>query len=167
MEVMTESKTRCDTLVGLRDHMDQRFIDSEKHFNQRFEDAKEALKIAKELMEARLDGNCTDLERRLHELNRLRENVMSKGEFESQHAALAAEYRSAERALRSEVSTIREWVAKNDGIGAEVAILKDWVSRQDGITSGKASTSSMYFAVTSGVIGLIIGLVGLIHSLWK
>jgi hypothetical protein len=154
---MTEPKsTRCDTLVTLRDHMDQRF-----------EDSKEALKIAKELMEARLSSSYTDLERRLHELNRLRENVMTKSEFESQHAALAAEYRSAERALRSEVTNIREWVAKNDGVGAEVTILKDWVSRQEGITSGKASTSSMYFAVVSGVVGLIIGLVGLIHSLWK
>lgn len=165
---MTEPRTtRCDTLVGLRDHFDQRFEDTCKHFNQRFEDAKEALKIAKELMEARLDGSYSDLERRLHDLNRLRENVMSKPEFDSQHAALAAEYRAAERALRAEVGNIKEWVAKNDGIGAEVAILKDWVSRQDGITSGKASMSSMYFAVVSGVVGLITGLVGLIHSLWK
>ena len=135
---MTEPKTRCDTLVSLRDHFDVQLIAMER-----------SLVLARELMDQRIKLSHSELERRLHDLNRLRENTVSIPEFTSKHEALAAEYRAAEKALRAEVDALNKWIA-----------------RTEGITMGKASTTAMYFAVTSGIVGLIIALIGLVHSLW-
>ena len=137
---MTEPKTpRCDTLVSLRDHFDVQLIAMER-----------SLVLARELMDERIKLSHQELERRLHDLNRLREDVMTKTEFTALHSSLTSEFHGEAKGLR-----------------AEVAMLKEWVARTDGATTGKASASSMYIAITSGVVGFVISLVGLIHSLWK
>ncbi len=122
-----------DTLVSLRDY-----------FESRLDANQLAVQTARELMEARMTAAERELERRLEGLNHLRNTVLTRGEFEMAHSALAAELKAEAGWLRQSVAEMREWRALQDG---------------------KASMASVYVSYLIGFGGLITGLVAMIHEL--
>lgn len=130
---VTEPRAKCDTLVSLRDYVDTRLAAQQQ-----------AVDAARQLMEARMQRQEAETERRLDVLNHLRSDVLSKTEFISAHAALTSEFHGEAAGLR-----------------AEVAMLKEWKAEQ----GGKASMTSVYLAYVLGVVGLIISAVALVHEM--
>lgn len=130
---MTAPQGKCDTLVSLRDY-----------FESRLESNQVAVDAARDLMEARMQRAESEMERRLDVLNHLRQDVLTKNEFTSAHAALTSEFHAEAAGLRAEVAALKEWKAEQ---------------------RGKASMTSVYLSYGLAGIGLVISLVTLIYEL--
>lgn len=97
-------------------------------------------------IDAKLEVSHQVLQERLHALNELRGNVITKGEYAAQHESLAVEFHAAVRLFQSEISGLKEWKAEQ---------------------GGKASMTAVYFAYAIGAIGLIISIVTAVHDLMR
>ena len=114
----------CIMLVSLKEFIEVR-LDASQH----------ALELARELMEVRLEG-----------LNHLRNQVLTKAEYDSAHHALAVKHDSDVKMIQASISDLREWKAEQ---------------------KGKASQTSVYLAYCISILGLIISLVTLWHEVIK
>ena len=81
------------TLVSLREYIEARLMASQQ-----------ALDLARQLMDARLDG-----------LNHLRSQVLTKSEYESAHTALIARHDGDQKVVMAAIADIREWKAEQRG----------------------------------------------------
>ena len=104
--------------------------------------AAKELEVARhEAIDARLGASKEVLDHRLHLLNELRGDVITKTEYLAQHDSLAKEFHAAV-----------------DVFSAQIASLKEWKAEQ----GGKASQTAVVGAYVIAIIGWIIGpLVGL------
>ena len=124
---------KCDTIVSLRDYIESRLDSQEK-----------AVGVAKELMEARMTIADKSLEYRLHNLNKLRDDVITKTEYLASHNTLTVEFHAEAACLRSEISALKEWKAE---------------------MKGKASMTSVYIAYGVSAISLVLAITQLIYEI--
>jgi hypothetical protein len=87
-------------------------------------------------IDAKLSAASMVLEERLHHLNELRGDVITKKEYTAQHDGLAKEFHNAVDMFQSQIAALKEWKAEQ---------------------RGKASQSSVLGAYIVGVVGWIVG----------
>ena len=134
---MTEPRKPSDVVT--REILDERTCRLMAVLNS----AKELELARHEAIEAKLSAANEVLEQRLHYLNELRGNVITKGEYLSQHNSMIAEHHGDVKVLQTQINNLIEWKAEQ---------------------KGKASMLSVMVVGVGMVIGWAIGIAGLIHS---
>lgn len=127
---MTAAQAKTDTVT--REMLDERTCRLMAIINA----AKDIEQVRHEAIDAKLSAAKEVLEQRLHLLNDLRGNVVTKNEFAAQHSALIAEFHGEVKTFQTQFSNLNEWRSAQDG---------------------KASLSAVYIAYVIGIAGWLIG----------
>ncbi len=119
---MTEAKRNGSDNVTFRD-LDERTC----RLMAIITSAKEADTLRHDAITAQVGAAEKVLGERLHLLNELRGDVITKTEYLAQHNALASEFHGVVKLFQSEISGLKEWKAEQGGKASQTAVIGAYV----------------------------------------
>ena len=119
---MTEPRRQPNDVVT-RELLDERT----RRLSEIIASGKELENVRHAAIEAKLLAAKDVLEQRLHLLNNLRSETMTRVEYLAQHEALAVEFHAAVTLFQAEINGLKEWKAELRGSMAERASVKSVV----------------------------------------
>ena len=117
------TQSNHEDLVTLRDLVDLEI----RRLETMLTAAKELEVSRHEAIDAKLAASHNALQDRLHFLNELRNDVITKTEYSASHESLANEFHGAVKLFQAEISGLKEWKAEQGGKASQTAVVGAYI----------------------------------------